>query len=106
MINKNFALSVLVFGLFSPLNIYAGPGHDHGDEAVEQTLGDGPKRQATGEVFLPKPAQRQLGIRTLKTEIKPQAKVMELTGPMVGATPEGMDSSMLESRSETICRAR
>jgi len=80
MINKNFALSVLVFGLFSPFNIYAGPGHDHGDEAVEQTLGDGPKRQATGEVFLPKPAQRQLGIRTLKTEIKPQAKVIELNG--------------------------
>ena len=53
MINKNFALSVLVFGLFSPFNIYAGPGHDHGDEAVEQTLGVAPNGKPRARFFCP-----------------------------------------------------
>jgi len=80
MLKKNFILSVVAFGLLAPLPLYAGPGHDHGDEAAVASTGDGPKRLATGEVFLPKPAQRQLDLRTQIVQVKPQAKVIEMNG--------------------------
>jgi len=80
MLKKQFVLSVLVFSLSAPLSVYAGPGHDHGDEAPVASTGDGPKRLATGEVFLPKPAQRQLDLRTQVVQVKPQAKVIEMNG--------------------------
>jgi membrane fusion protein, heavy metal efflux system len=80
MLKKQFVLSVLAFSLSAPLSVYAGPGHDHGDEAPVASTGDGPKRLATGEVFLPKPAQRQLDLRTQVVQVKPQAKVIEMNG--------------------------
>jgi membrane fusion protein, heavy metal efflux system len=80
MLSKQLVLSVLALGLLSPLPLVAGPGHDHGDEAPIASPGDAPKRQATGEVFLPKPAQRQLGLRTQVVQVKPVAKVIELNG--------------------------
>jgi cobalt-zinc-cadmium efflux system membrane fusion protein len=61
---------------------FAGPGHDHGDEAPTAT-GNGPKRQPDGSVFLPKPAQRQLGVRTLAVEAAELPKAVELAGKVV-----------------------
>ena len=43
---------------------FAGDGHDHGD-APPATNSSGPKRLPDGGVFLPKPAQRQISVRTL-----------------------------------------
>lgn len=80
MFRKQWVLLVFVLGLLSPLPAAASPGHDHGDETPVASLGDAPKRQATGEVFLPKPAQRQLGLRTQVVKAKPVAKVIELNG--------------------------
>jgi len=80
MLKKQFVFSVLAFSILVPLPLYAGPGHDHGDEAPVASTGDGPKRLATGEVFLPKPAQRQLNLRTQVVQVKPQAKVIEMNG--------------------------
>jgi cobalt-zinc-cadmium efflux system membrane fusion protein len=60
----------------------AGPGHDHGEEAASAG-GNSPKRQPDGSVFLPKPSQRQLGVRTVVTEEKALPKTVELTGRVV-----------------------
>lgn len=57
----------------------AGDGHDHG-EAPAAIGGNGPKRLSDGRVFLPKPAQHQLSIRTLTVSETEQPKVFELAG--------------------------
>lgn len=68
--------------LSAPLPALAGPGHDHGD-APPALTGNGPSRQPDGSVFLPKPAQRQLGVRTLVTATGQHAKAFELAGTLV-----------------------
>ena len=68
--------------LSAPLPALAGPGHDHGDAPPAPT-GNGPSRQPDGSVFLPKPAQRQLGVRTLVTATGQHAKAFELAGTVV-----------------------
>jgi hypothetical protein len=44
---------------------------------------NGPQRQPDGSVFLPKPAQRQLGVRTLVTEAAELPRTVELGGKVV-----------------------
>lgn len=73
-------ISTLIFVVLNSTATWAGPGHDHGDEAPATVLGDGPKREASGAVFLPKPAQRQLGVRTQEVSLQTLAKVVELNG--------------------------
>jgi membrane fusion protein, heavy metal efflux system len=80
MFNKTFVLPVLLLSLSSPLPLMAGPGHDHGENSAAASNGDGPKRQATGEVFMPKPAQRQLALRTQVAEVRPLSTVIEMNG--------------------------
>ncbi len=60
----------------------AGDGHDHGD-APPAASGNGPKRQPDGSVFLPKPAQRQIGVRTLPAVADELPRSLELTGKVV-----------------------
>ncbi len=43
---------------------WAGPGHDHGEGGSATAPGDAPRRLPDGELFLPKPTQRLLDIRT------------------------------------------
>ncbi|WP_374434053.1 efflux RND transporter periplasmic adaptor subunit [Inhella sp.] len=61
---------------------WAGPGHDHGDEAAPVTAG-GPRRLPDGSVFLPKPAQRQLGLRTQAVAAAELPRSQELQGQVV-----------------------
>jgi cobalt-zinc-cadmium efflux system membrane fusion protein len=61
---------------------FASPGHDHGDEAPAAS-GNGPKRLPDGGVFLPKPAQRQIGVRTRPTEASALPRTIELQGKVV-----------------------
>ena len=68
--------------LFSPMLALAGDGHDHGD-APPAASGSGPKRQPDGSVFLPKPAQRQIGVRTLLVEPGELPRTHELAGKVV-----------------------
>jgi biotin carboxyl carrier protein len=63
--------------LFAPA--MAGPGHDHGDAAPAPSA-NGPQRLPDGSVFLPKPAQRQLGLRTLLTQSASLPRTLELAG--------------------------
>lgn len=42
----------------------AGPGHDHGSDPGAATNGNAPQRMPDGSIFLPKPSQRLLEVRT------------------------------------------
>ncbi len=56
-----------VMGLVAVLGggvAWAGPGHDHGEGGSSTAPGDAPRRLPDGEIFLPKPTQRLLAIRT------------------------------------------
>jgi len=66
-----------LFGAAAPAR--AGDGHDHGD-APPAASGNGPRRLPDGSVFLPKPAQRQLALRTLATEEAELPRSFELAG--------------------------
>ncbi|MDA7414901.1 efflux RND transporter periplasmic adaptor subunit [Xenophilus arseniciresistens] len=61
---------------------FAGPGHDHGD-APAAASSNGPQRLPDGSVFLPKPAQRQLGVRTVLAERGQHPRSIELDGRVV-----------------------
>ena len=66
--------------------VLAGPGHDGGHDGAEANsaaTGSGPKRLPDGSVFLPKPAQRQMGVRTLVGEVKQLPRATELSGKVV-----------------------
>ncbi len=74
------AACALSMGATASFDAKAGEGHDHGDEAPAASGGNSPKRQADGSVFLPKPTQRQLELRTVVAEEKSLPKTVELTG--------------------------
>ncbi len=61
---------------------WAGPGHDHGEAAPAAQM-DTPRRLPSGDVFLPKPSQRRLGIRTAVAEAGEFARAYELNGRVV-----------------------
>nr|WP_315489705.1 HlyD family efflux transporter periplasmic adaptor subunit [uncultured Rhodoferax sp.] len=73
-------LSAALLTLAAPA--WAGEGHDHGD-AAPVVSGDGPKRLPDGSVFLPKPAQRQIGVRTLEVTEGELPRSLELQGKVV-----------------------
>lgn len=77
---------LLLVGLLMSLGVsapvLAGPGHDHGDAPAAPSA-NGPQRLPDGSVFLPKPAQRQLGVRTLATEAAELPRSFELSGKVV-----------------------
>ncbi|OYT92607.1 MAG: hypothetical protein CFE43_08085 [Burkholderiales bacterium PBB3] len=77
------AAAALSMGSMASFDANAGEGHDHGDAAPAAPAasgGNSPKRQADGSVFLPKPTQRQLELRTVTVEEKTLPKTVELTG--------------------------
>jgi cobalt-zinc-cadmium efflux system membrane fusion protein len=73
-------LSAMLLTVAAPA--WAGEGHDHGD-AAPAASGDGPKRLPDGSVFLPKPAQRQIGVRTLTVVEAELPRSLELAGKVV-----------------------
>ncbi|TMS59773.1 HlyD family efflux transporter periplasmic adaptor subunit [Imbroritus primus] len=83
ILRRPLAALVLALGLtaLAPAAM-AGPGHDHGD-APPAANSNGPKRQPDGSVFLPKPAQRQLAVRTLPVQAGELPKAFELQGRVV-----------------------
>ena len=76
-------IPVLWLGLTVAMSTaFAGDGHDHGD-APPATNSSGPKRLPDGGVFLPKPAQRQISVRTLPVESGALPRTFELAGKVV-----------------------
>lgn len=74
--------AALVLALGVSLPSLAGDGHDHGGPAATPNA-NGPQRLPDGAVYLPKPAQRQLGVRTLPTEEAELPRSFELNGKVV-----------------------
>ena len=81
---SSLGVLVLALGISTglPTKVLAGPGHDHGDAPAAPSA-NGPQRLPDGSVFLPKPAQRQLGVRTLLTEAATLPRSFELNGLVV-----------------------
>ncbi|OSZ64861.1 efflux RND transporter periplasmic adaptor subunit [Hydrogenophaga sp. IBVHS2] len=89
---------LLALASFTP--VHAGPGHDHGDGPAAPTA-NGPQRQPDGSVFLPKPAQRQLGVRTLVSEEAELPRSVELNGmvlmdPNAGGKVQPINAGRIE----------
>lgn len=94
-----FAAACLAVAMTS--NAWAGPGHDHGHEAPATPSANAPKRQPDGSVFLPKPAQRQLQVRTTMVKSGELPQVVELTGrvvadPNAGGKVQAMQAGRVE----------
>ena len=89
---------VLALAAASPAQ--AGEGHDHGDAPAAPSA-NGPQRQPDGSVFLPKPAQRQLGVRTMVTEEAELPRSVELNGkvlmdPNAGGKVQPLNAGRIE----------
>ncbi len=78
----NLARIAACLGSLALLPVWAGPGHDHGDEAAPVSAG-GPQRQPDGSVFLPKAAQRQMGVRTEPVSLADLPRSQTLQGQVV-----------------------
>lgn len=76
----NFAAIIIATSLSS--NAYASPGHDHGDASAAPNT-NGPMRNPDGTVFLPKPAQRQINVRTTPAVVETLPRSVELSGKIV-----------------------
>lgn len=81
--------------------VWAGDGHDHGDESPAANS-NGPQRLPDGSVFLPKPAQRQIGLRTLPVVAGELPRSIELAGktvmdPNAGGKVQAMVAGRLEA---------
>jgi membrane fusion protein, heavy metal efflux system len=77
---RKFLLLLVLFIASTPT--YAGPGHDHGDAPVTAS-NNAPKREPDGSVFLPKPSQRLLAIRTIKVAKTSEPMAFELPGRVI-----------------------
>lgn len=79
-------VAVLAAGAGAPL--LAHEGHDHAEEAapapLAQGAGDRPQRLADGSVFVPKPTQRILELRTQLASEGPTAVSVRLAGEIAG----------------------
>ena len=80
---------------------WADAGHDHGPAAPAAST-NGPARQPDGSVFLPKPAQRQLGLRTLVVQQAELPRAIELAGrvvmdPNAGGKVQPMSAGRIEA---------
>jgi membrane fusion protein, heavy metal efflux system len=89
--------SVLLLATASPS--LAGDDHDHGPEI---TVAGGPQRLPDGSVFLPKPAQRQIAVRTVEVTQQQLPRAIELNGrivmdPNAGGRVQAMVAGRLEA---------
>lgn len=77
----------------------AGPGHDHGPPAGAMTNGNAPQRQPDGSIFLPKPSQRLLEIRTRVLASETTTRTVRFAGRIV-ANPNrsGVVQSTIQGR--------
>ncbi len=71
-----------------PAPLGAHEGHEHADEPtapmLAATTGSRPARLADGSVFLPKPTQRLLEVRTVRVQEGDVSRSLQLAGELVG----------------------
>jgi cobalt-zinc-cadmium efflux system membrane fusion protein len=58
-------------------------GHDHGSASVPAPSGDAPSRLSDGSIFLPKPTQRLLDVRTIVARPEEAFKAVSLIGRVI-----------------------
>ena len=88
---------LMVLASFSPAQ--AAAGHEHADAAAPSA--NGPQRLPNGSVHLPKPAQRQLGVRTLLTTAAELPRTVELNAkllmdPNAGGKVQALNAGRVE----------
>ncbi len=96
-----FAIALTLAGSALIAPAHAGEGHDHGDAPAAPNA-NGPQRQPDGSVFLPKPAQRQLGVRTLVAQSGALPRTVELNAkvlmdPNAGGKVQAIVAGRLEA---------
>ncbi|KPF50990.1 hypothetical protein IP87_01565 [beta proteobacterium AAP121] len=94
------ASAALLFTLGGLGPVQAGPGHDHGDAPAAPSA-NGPQRLPDGSVFLPKPAQRQLGVRTVVAAAAELPRTVELGArvlmdPNAGGKVQALNAGRIE----------
>lgn len=95
------ALLVLLLSAASATWAADEHGHEHGGSAPA-AIANGPSRQPDGSVFLPKPSQRQLSVRTVTAEQGEIARTVELSGkvamdPNAGGKVQATTAGRLEA---------
>jgi RND family efflux transporter MFP subunit len=58
-------------------------GHDHGSASAPAPAGDAPSRLSDGSIFLPKPTQRLLDVRTIVAKPEEAFKAVSLIGRVI-----------------------
>lgn len=98
---------LLVSGLLLPLSpVVAHEGHDHADEKKAiLSQGNVPQRLSDGTVFLPKSAQRSMGVLTQPLSDEAAPKIIELAGrvimdPHLGGRVQAMIPGRIEAAGE------
>ncbi len=93
--------AILCAGFALPLA--AHEGHEHGDEKKNQLApGNAPQRLPDGTVFLPKSAQRGMGVLTVRVAAESLPRTLELPGrvimdPHVGGRVQAMIPGRIEA---------
>ncbi len=92
------AFVVGIAAVLMAASAFAHEGHDHGPDA-SGTSGNAPSRRPDGAIFLPKPSQRLLEVRTRRLEPTTQRRSARLTGRIV-ANPNfsGVVQSTIQGR--------
>ena len=93
------AVSLIVLSalMVAPLTTDAHEGHDHGAEDTAPPAGDRPARLPDGSVFLPKPTQRLLSIRTEIIAPVPVGRSYTLAGQTI---PDPNASGVVQATSD------
>ncbi len=80
-------LPVALINVMLAVPVLAGPGHDHDgashDHGAVSAGGNAPRRLPDGAVFVPKPTQRLLGVRTIPAANASKPIARELIGTVV-----------------------
>lgn len=90
---------MLAFVIIGSTATLAHEGHDHGPPAAGGTNGNAPQRQPDGSIFLPKPTQRLLEVRTRILEPETTTRSIRFSGRIV-ANPNrsGVVQSTIQGR--------
>jgi RND family efflux transporter MFP subunit len=77
-------IGVLLAG-WVPTPVYAHEGHDHADEPPAASIPSGnlPRRLPDGSIFLPKPTQRLLEIRTRPAAAEQASQTLQVIGSVI-----------------------
>lgn len=87
LLRSRRALAIVAVALgastMMPMPASAGPGHDHGPEPGAAVNGNAPQRLPDGTIFLPKPTQRLLEVRTRAVASETTAKTVRFVGRVI-----------------------